>query len=240
MRYLILAAGMGRRLGDAGSGLPKCLIEVNGETLMRRLLRQIRANDAAADIHVVLGFRSETVAPMLDGCRIIVNPFFDITGINASLWFARESFDRPLMVIHADLLLADDLAGALLASEAATLMAFDSTLRDPAEVNVAVAAGRVTRFDENFAGYSGLYAGVLKLSEAAAGAFAETLDRRVRQGFNGPRDYYFFVVRAIIEEYGIAIAAFDIAGRAWQEIDRAEHIAAARMRFGNARLAIAS
>ena len=32
MRYLILAAGMGRRLGAAGAGLPKCLIEVNGES----------------------------------------------------------------------------------------------------------------------------------------------------------------------------------------------------------------
>ncbi|MEO9137027.1 MAG: NTP transferase domain-containing protein [Casimicrobiaceae bacterium] len=239
MRYLILAAGMGTRLGDAGAGMPKCLIEVNGETLIARLLRQIRSADPAADIHVVLGFRSEAVVPAVDGCRIIINPFFDLTGINASLWFARESFDRPLMLIHADLLLADDLAHALLTSEGETLMAFDSTLRDPAEVNVAVAADRVIRFDENFAGYTGLYAGALKLSLAAARAFAETLDRRVRQGFNEPRDYYFFVVRAIIEQYGIPMAAFDFAGRAWQEIDRAEHIVAARARFGEAPLAIA-
>jgi choline kinase len=240
MRYLILAAGMGRRLGGAGAGLPKCLIDVNGETVIGRLLRQIRRNDSTADIHVVLGFRSEAVAPVVDGCRIIINPFFDMTGINASLWFARESFDRPLMLIHADLVLADDLASVLLTADAETLMAFDSTLRDPAEVNVAVAAGRVTRFDENFAGYSGLYAGVLKLSLRAARAFAETLDHRVRQGFNEPRDYYFFVVRAIIEQYGIAVSAFDIAGRAWQEIDRAEHIAAARARFCQPPLAIAS
>ena len=239
MRYLILAAGMGRRLGDASAGMPKCLIEVNGETLIARLLRQIRSHDPAADIHVVLGFRSETVVPALAGCRIIVNPFFDLTGINASLWFARKSFDRPLMLIHADLVLADDLARALLDAETETLMAYDSTLRDPAEVNLAVAAGRVTRFDENFAGYTGLYAGVLKLSRSAARAFAEILDRRITQGFNEPREYYFFVVRAIIEQYAIPIAAFDFAGRAWQEIDRAEHIVAARARFAEARLAIA-
>ena len=240
MRYLILAAGMGRRLGAAGAGLPKCLIEVNGETLIARLLRQIRRNDPAADIHGVLGYRSDAVTPAVHGCRIILNPFFDTTGINASMWFARDAFDRPLMLIHADLVLADDLADALLTAEAETLMAFDSTLRDPTEVNVAVAAGRVTRFDENFTGYSGLYAGVLKLSEPAASAFAQTLDQRVRQGFDTPRDYYFFAVRAIIEQHAIAVSAFDIAGRAWQEIDRAEHIAAARARFREPRLAIAS
>ena len=105
MRYLILAAGMGRRLGTASAGLPKCLIELNGETLIARLLRQIRRNDPAADIHVVLGFRSDAVMPAVDGCRVILNPRFDTTGINASIWFARGSFDRPLMLIHADLVL---------------------------------------------------------------------------------------------------------------------------------------
>ena len=85
-----------------------------------------------------------------------------------------------------------------------------------------------------------MYAGVLKLSRPAARAFADTLDQRVRQGFNTPRDYYFFAVRAVIEQYGIAVSAFDIAGRPWQEIDREEHIAAARARFGEPSLAIAS
>lgn len=231
MRYLILAAGVGRRLGEAGAGAPKCLIEVNGETLVARLLRQIRANDAAADIRVVLGYCSERVTPLIAGCRIVINPFFDQTGINASLWLARESFDRPLTIVHADLLLADDLARTLFTAEPETLMAYDSTQRTDAEVNVEVVDGCVTRFEENFPGYSGLYAGVLKLSLPAARAFAEILDRRIVQGYNDPRDYYFFVVRAMIDQYGISIAAFDCAGHLWQEIDRAEHIEAARTRF---------
>ena len=85
MRYLILAAGMGKRMGSAGAAGPKCLIDIGGEPLIGRLLRQIRTHDPAADIHVVLGYRAETVAPVLAGCRIVINPFFDITGINASL-----------------------------------------------------------------------------------------------------------------------------------------------------------
>ena len=96
MRYLILAAGLGRRMGKTGPALPKCLIDIDGETVIGRLLRQIRSHDAAAEVHVVLGYRSEMVASAIGGCRVIVNPFFDITGINASLWFARDSFDRPM------------------------------------------------------------------------------------------------------------------------------------------------
>lgn len=232
MRYLILAAGLGKRMGNAGLAPPKCLIDIDGEPVIGRLLRQIRTHDAAADVHVVLGYRAEAVAPVLPGCAIVVNPFFDITGINASLWFARSSFDRPLMIIHGDVVLADDLAASLIGAEPESLIALDSTVRDPKEINVTASAGRVWRFGVNFAGFTGAYAGIMKLSERAAMAFAQTLDRRIRRGFNEARTYYFFVVRALIEDYGIAFSPFDFAGHRWQEIDYVEDIATARRRVG--------
>ena len=48
------------------------------------------------------------------------------------------------------------LPAALFAAEPATLMAFDSSIRDPREINVAVSAGRVTRFNENLTDFSGI------------------------------------------------------------------------------------
>jgi choline kinase len=231
MRYLIPAAGMGRRLGDTLGGRPKCMIEIAGEPLIARLLRQIRTIDAAADIHVVLGCRSEIVAPVVGDATIILNPFFDVTGIDTSLWFARASFDRAVMVVHADLVLSESLAAALFSAEPATLMAFDSSIRDPREINIAVSGGCVTHFDENLTEFSGVYAGVLKLSGRAAAAFAESLDCRIRGGLHDPKAYYFHVVRALIEDFGIGVSAFDIAGADWQEIDRPCDIAAAKARF---------
>lgn len=234
MRYLIPAAGMGRRMGDMLGGLPKCMIDIGGEPLIGRLLRQIRTFDPVADIHVVLGCGSEVVAPVVGSAKIILNPFFEVTGIDASLWFARESFDRSVMMIHADLVLSDRLAAALFAAEPPTLMAFDSSTRDPREINVAVSAGRVMRFDENLADFSGIYAGVLKLSGRAAAAFAASLDRQIRGGLHDPKAYYFHVVRALIEDFGIGVSAFDIAGADWQEIDRPCDLAAAKARFDRA------
>ena len=233
MRYLILAAGMGKRLGKAYASRPKCLIDVDGEPLIVRLLRQIRRNDSEADVQVVLGYKSEMVAPHIERCRSIVNPFFDITGINASLWFARDAFDRALTIIHGDLVLSDRLVADLTAAKDESLVAYDSGVRDPREINVAVSGNRVTRFGVNFAGYAGAYAGVMKLSAPAARLFADTLDRRVRRGFNEPRTYYFFVLRRLIAEPGIVLAPFDFAPYAWKEIDHPDDVAAARARFGH-------
>lgn len=236
MRYLILAAGMGKRLGSALAGLPKCMIDIEGEPLIVRLLRQIRQCDARADIHVVLGYKNELIEPLVDGCRIIINPFFDITGINASLWFAHTSFDQAIMVIHGDIVLSDDLASALFGTRAETLVAYDSDVLDPKEINIAVEGDRVTRFGVNFAGFSGAYAGVLKLSAHAARRFSDTLDHRIRRGFNEPRTYYFFVMRELIADADIVFRPFDFASYRWKEIDYLEDIAAARARIGRQQL----
>jgi choline kinase len=219
VRYLILAAGMGKRMGGAYGGVPKCLIDINGEPLIGRLLRQIRQGDASADVHVVVGYKSELIEPLVEGCRIVVNPFFDITGINASLWFARTSFDHPLMLIHGDVVLSEELAADLIATGSESLAAYDSSVLDPKEINIAVAGDRVTRFGVNFAGYSGAY---------AARLFAETLDRRVRRGFNEARTYYFFVMRKLIADPGVTLAPFDFARHRWKEVDYIEDIAIAR------------
>jgi choline kinase len=118
----------------------------------------------------------------------------------------------------------------LLTAEPESLIAFDSDIRNPKEINVAVSSGRVTRFGVNFAAFDGAYAGILKLSERAAGAFAVSLDRRIRRGYNEARTYYFFVVRELIEDHGIVFSAFDFAAEPWQEIDYVEDIDAARLR----------
>jgi choline kinase len=248
VRYLILAAGMGKRMRPAGAAsparhlppghvgprpqLPKCLIEIDGEPLIGRLVRQIRTRDPAADIRVVLGYRAEVVAPHVAGCEIVLNPFFDLTGINASLWFARAAFSAPLMVIHGDVVLSDELAAALLCAEAESLVAFDSAVQDPREINVTVVAGRVTRFGVNFAGFSGAYSGVLKLSAHAARRFADTLARRVERGFNEARTYYFFVLRELIADPEIVLSAFDFARHRWKEIDVPADVDLARRRCG--------
>ena len=45
MQAIILAAGMGRRLGELTKGNTKCMLEVNGEKLIDRVIRRLFALD---------------------------------------------------------------------------------------------------------------------------------------------------------------------------------------------------
>ena len=53
---VIAAAGLGSRLGH---GLPKCMLEIDGRTVLSRLVDAIRPHTDR--IHVVVGYREEMI-----------------------------------------------------------------------------------------------------------------------------------------------------------------------------------
>ena len=62
MQGLILAAGRGSRLDSNQQGLPKCLVDFEGETLLEYQLAMFRKLDVR-DVCVVVGYRAERVIP---------------------------------------------------------------------------------------------------------------------------------------------------------------------------------
>lgn len=232
MNYVIPVAGMGTRMGARNKPLPKCLIQIGSETLLERLVRQIRTFDGSADICIVAGFKKEAVAAKATGCSIIVNPFFDITGINASLWFARECFTGDVMILHGDIIFSDSLIRDLVNFEKGSCMCYDSGILNPQELNVKVADDRIERFGVKFSGYSGAYTGVIRFQEEHARLFASLLDTRIQRGFNNRRTYYFQFIRAMLAEYDAVIHPFNFAGYTWAEIDYQQDIERALNLFG--------
>ena len=60
MRAIILAAGLGRRFGAATAELPKCLLEVGGQTLIQRSLDNLAACGIEETI-IVTGHQAERI-----------------------------------------------------------------------------------------------------------------------------------------------------------------------------------
>ena len=63
MKAIILAAGIGKRFTPSigeGGGLPKCLIEIQGRTLLERTLSALGAAGVDRAV-VVIGYRGEMV-----------------------------------------------------------------------------------------------------------------------------------------------------------------------------------
>ena len=97
MTAIILAAGVGKRLHAVSGGRPKCLIEIGGTSLLRRLLESLAACGVAEAV-IVTGFGADAVRaavatpPAGIRVRTVFNARFK-EGAILSLATAREMLD---------------------------------------------------------------------------------------------------------------------------------------------------
>ena len=98
MQAIILAAGMGKRLGQLTQNNTKCMVKVNGETLIERLLRQLDNLQACKlnKIVIVTGYMGDKLRQYVDQLSIktaidyVQNPIYDTTNNIYSLWLAKD------------------------------------------------------------------------------------------------------------------------------------------------------
>ena len=74
---VILAAGFGMRMVPINMEIPKALLEVRGEKLIERLIRQLQ-EAGISEIYVVVGFMKEQFEYLIDdfGVELVVNPAY--------------------------------------------------------------------------------------------------------------------------------------------------------------------
>src|SRR3954462_1821359 len=107
MKAVMLAAGVGRRLGPSADG-PKCLLEFGGKSLLERhieILRRANVNELVLGV----GFEADRVKAHLKRAagdmtvRTITNPAYE-EGSVVTLWSMREELDSDLLLMDADVL----------------------------------------------------------------------------------------------------------------------------------------
>ena len=96
MRAIILAAGLGLRLGQHTKDIPKALLDLNGKSILERqisLLREYGVNE----IFVVIGYQREKY--ILKDIEYIFNPRYYETEQLASMMVARTKIFDDVLVI---------------------------------------------------------------------------------------------------------------------------------------------
>lgn len=115
MQAIILAAGMGKRLGELTKENTKCMVKVNGVCLIDRLLNQLSSLHLERII-LVIGYKAEKlrehVGDSVKGTPIeyIYNPVYDKTNNIYSLYLAKEELQKEdTLLIESDLIFEDSL-----------------------------------------------------------------------------------------------------------------------------------
>ncbi len=115
MQAIILAAGMGRRLGELTSHNTKCMVSVNGQTLIDRMLKQLSTLNLKRII-VVIGYEGEKLKKFIGNrydnlnIKYVENPIYDKTNNIYSLALASDLLQEDdTLLVESDLIFDDNL-----------------------------------------------------------------------------------------------------------------------------------
>ena len=101
---VIAAAGLGSRLGH---GLPKCMLELGGQTILSRLIGSLEGR--VERIHVVVGYREELVinlcAKLHRKTVIVRNPEYRTTNTVQSMALGARGLDGKTLFLDGDLVI---------------------------------------------------------------------------------------------------------------------------------------
>jgi L-glutamine-phosphate cytidylyltransferase len=145
MKAIILAAGVGKRIGAATGNRPKCLLEFGGRSLLVRYLDALLAVGVKSAV-LVVGHRQELIRDAVGesyrglAVRYVVNDQYR-RGSLYSLWLARGSFDDDLLIMDADVLCPASFVRRLVTSPHPNVLLVDEMARQDSEERMAIIRG---------------------------------------------------------------------------------------------------
>lgn len=232
MQAIILAAGMGRRLGDLTANNTKCMIEVNGQKLIDRMLTQL-SRLSLNRVVIVVGYQADNLKKHIgnryDGklnIEYVENPIYDKTNNIYSLALAKEHLQQDdTLLLESDLIFDDKLLDIILSNPYPNLalVAKYETWMDGTMMQIDD-QGNILNFItkkafryEDVALYHktvNIYKFSRKFSEEQYVPFLDAYSRVM-----GNNEYYEQVLRVITFLNHSSIKALPIGDERWYEID---------------------
>ncbi len=245
MQALILAAGMGRRLGGLTRDKTKAMVEVNGKTLIARMLEAIAGAGIRRTI-IVTGHGAAGLRAFVEKNRgelditFVDNPLYETTNNIYSLWLARSHLEADdTLLLESDMIFEPEI--------------LREVVRSPAR-NLAVVArfehwmdGTVTILDADENIVDILPKALFKWADAD-NYFKTVNIYKFSSGFS--RRFYLPFLNAYITSFGRSkyyeqaltaitylskteLKAYPLKGRKWYEIDDANDLAVAETLFAD-------
>lgn len=119
MQAIILAAGLGRRLGELTSNNTKCMVEVNGVALIDRMLGQL-CRLPIDRVVIIIGYRGDKLKKFIGNryprlnIEYVENPVYESTNNIYSLWLAKDKLlEDDTLLLESDIVFEDGTLQAL-------------------------------------------------------------------------------------------------------------------------------
>jgi histidinol-phosphate/aromatic aminotransferase/cobyric acid decarboxylase-like protein/choline kinase len=236
MQAIILAAGMGNRLGKYTKDNTKCMLAINGRTLVERALDALDEAGVRTCV-IVVGYKKESLMNFLGNrykniaIEYVANDVYDKTNNIYSLYLAKDFLSRDdTMLLESDLIFENRLISDMLNCPELTIAAvaryeswMDGTVTqldmDSGKANPAITGFIPKKFfnyneKETYYKTVNIYKFSKEFSQNIYVPFLEAYTHAM-----GNNEYYEQVLRVIATLDKCDLKAFVLNGQKWYEID---------------------
>ena len=231
MQAVILAAGMGKRLKKLTKNNTKCMVKVNGITLIERTLR-ILDRKCLSRIVIVVGYEGQKLMNYIDSLnistpiRFIDNQVYNKTNNIYSLALAKDYLtSEDTMILESDLIFDEEIIDGLLRDERETLVLADKfeswmdgtcMILDEEDCICDFISGKYLKFTEKEKYYKtvNIYKFSQHFSKNTYVPFLQAYEAAM-----GNNEYYESVIKLIAMLDTKEIRAKRLEGQTWYEID---------------------
>jgi len=233
MRAIILAAGLSRRLGALTRDIPKCLLSVGQETLLRRTLRLCAEVDLK-EIWVVTGHGAKHVeAEVADAVRsnkqldirCLYNAEYATRNNCYSLELALPEEDETIVIINSDDFFDVDILRGIARQGPSELVVDNVKTLTAESMKVYVQDDKITRIGKwlDIEAAAGEYIGLARIGAGDIAGLRAALRETVE---NNPDGFYEHAFDLMFDQ--VEIKPWNTNGLQWTEIDISEDLVFAR------------
>ena len=243
MQAIILAAGMGKRLGELTKNNTKCMVEVGGVKLIERALR-ILDKKSLSRIILVVGDQYENLTTFVNSLQLatpieyIVNDVYNRTNNIFSLSLAKEQMmQEDTLLLESDLIFEERLIDLLIEDKRDTLALVDKfeswmdgtcIVVDENDNITDFIPGKLLKYHEKEHYYKtvNIYKFGAEFSQNVYVPFLEAYAKVM-----GNNEYYETVIKLILMLDKNTMKAKRLNGEMWYEIDDIQDLDIAQTLF---------
>jgi choline kinase len=227
LKAIILSAGQGKRLLPLTEHKPKCLVEINGKTILEWQLKNL-LKAGVRSFTIVTGFKSILIENLILNkykdfdIDCIYNPFYTVSDNLASCWLAREKFYDDFLIVNGDDLFEVALINKLIKSRNApiTVAVNIKETYDQEDMKVLYNRenGRLLRVGKDIEcnKANGEAIGIHLFRNRGVSFFRRKVEDLMREEA-ALKMWYLSAINSLVNETEILVC--DITGYRWSEID---------------------
>lgn len=219
MKIVILAAGIGSRLGNP---FPKPLTPLkDGESIMAKQLKNITSYFDINDVTTVVGFKKDLIMERFPEVNYVYNPFFDRTNTSKSLLQAlKKHRGKSVLWFNGDVVFDEKLLSVLQndIKENNSFIAVNTSSVADEEVKYTLKEGFVFELSKEVKNGLGEAVGINFISKTDLDIFVSQLEKC------DANDYFEKGLEMAIAENNLKVKAIDISKYNCIEVDFKEDL----------------